>query len=394
VSRATGLRRSEFPALRTGIHLLSHSLGPMPRGARAAAGAYLREWEGQILEEPWSSRWWGMPRAVGDAIAAILGAPAGTVQVQPNTSVALAAVASCFDFRAGRRRRVVTGGLDFPTTGYLWEALRAAGAEPVVVPSGDGLRLSEERVIDAIDERTALVSLSHVSYRSSHRIDPRPIVEKARRVGAMTLFDVYQSAGVLPLEVAAWGADFAIGGTIKWLCGGPACGYLYVRPDRLAELRPRLTGWFAHEEPFAFAPPPIRYAADARRFAQGTPPVPALHACLPGLRLVAAIGLPAIAAASRRLSRRLIDGARGAGFALACPDADEERGGAVMIAVDEPEAAVARLRRDRILADWRPGVGLRFGPHFFNTEEEIDEAVRALAGRGRRRSAPRRRPRR
>src|SRR5215813_1976386 len=198
-------RREEFPSLSVGIHLLSHSLGPMPRGAREAMASYLDRWEGYTRENAWKAAWWGLSREVGDRVARLLGAAPGSVQPQPNASVALSVVASCFDFARGPRRRVVMTSLEFPTTEYIWREQERAGACLRLVESEDGVTTPQERLLDAIDEETALVSVSHVSYRSSHRLDPRPIVEKARRVGARVLLDVYQSAGVLPLDVAGWG---------------------------------------------------------------------------------------------------------------------------------------------------------------------------------------------
>jgi kynureninase len=372
-------RRDEFPALATGIHLLSHSLGPVPRAARAALSLYVDEWERQIGQEPWTARWWDLSREVGDRIARLLGAAPGSVQVQPSTSVALSAVISCLDFGAGRRR-VVTSALDFPTTGYIWEAQRDRGAEVVVVPSDDGLTVPLERVLEAIDDGTRLVALSHVSYLSGHRLDPRPIVERAHRHGAHVLLDIYQSAGILELDAAGWGVDFLIGGTIKWLCGGPACGYLYVRPDLVLDLMPRLTGWFAHAAPFDFARGPIRYDGSVRRFAQGTPPIPALYACLPGLRIVEEVGLPAIAGESRRRTRLMMERALEQGWRVGTPREPEERGGTITIGVDRPGETVERLRRRRVLVDSRPAVGLRLSSHFFNTDEEIEEAFEVLGG--------------
>ena len=373
-------RRDEFPALARGIHLLSHSLGPVPRAAHESVRTYLERWENQIAEEPWSTSWWDLPTEVGDRIARILGAPPGSVQVQPNTSVALSVVASCFDFASGSRRKVVTGGLDFPTTGYIWEAQRSLGADVTVIPSQDGLTLPLEPILGAIDERTAMVALSHVSYLSSHRLDPRPIIERAHEVGALVLLDVYQSAGILEIDAAGWEVDFLVGGTIKWLCGGPACGYLYVRPDLARGLQPRLTGWFAHADPFEFESGATRYAAGARRFAQGTPPIPALAVCLPGLAILSEAGLPAIAAESRRRTRRIIEFALERGWRVNSPLRDEARGGCVMIGVPQPGATVERLRARRVLCDWRPGVGLRLSAHFFNSDEEILEALEILAG--------------
>jgi len=371
-------RREDFPSLSAGIHLLSHSLGPMPRGARDAMGDYLERWEGYTRENAWKVAWWDLSGDVGDRFARLLGAPAGSVQPQPNASVALSVVASCLDFSTGPRRRIVTTGLEFPTTEYVWREQERLGARVRIVASGDGISIPMDRLLEAIDEETALVALSHVSYRSSHRIDPRPIVERARRVGAPVLLDVYQSAGVFPLDVSGWGVDFAVGGTIKWLCGGPACGYLYVRPDLAERLRPRLTGWIAHEKPFDFAPGPIRYASGARRFAQGTPGVPGLSSCLAGLEIIDQVGPSAIAAESRRRTQQMVEFALERGFDLRSPREPEERGGSVMIGVPDPERLEGELTSRRVFADWRPGV-VRMSPHFFNTDEEVNEAMETLA---------------
>jgi kynureninase len=372
-------RRDDFPALQTGIHLLSHSLGPVPRAARTALATYVDLWEGQVREDVWTQHWWDLSGQVGDLIARVLGGRPGTVQVQPNSSVALSTVISCLDAGPGRRRKIVTSALDFPTTGYVWEAQRRSGLEVTVVPSEDGLTTPMGRLLDAIDETTALVSLSHVSYRSSHRLDPRPIVERARRFGALVLLDTYQSGGVLEMDADGWGVDFMIGGTIKWLCGGPACGYLYVRPDRIPTLEPRLTGWFAHAEPFSFEPAPIRYDASVRRFAQGTANIPGLYSCREGLRIVLEVGLAAIAAESRRRTDWLVEAARERGLRVNSPPAAADRGGAVMIDVERPGEIALRLRERSVLVDWRPGVGLRLGPHFFNTDDEVRETMDILA---------------
>jgi kynureninase len=372
-------RRGEFPALATGIHLLSHSLGPMPAATRGALASYVDLWTRQVREDVWTEHWWGLSTEVGDLIARVLGGRPGTVQVQPNTSVALATVISCLDFGSGRRRKIVTSALDFPSTGYVWQAQRQAGAELTIVPSGDGVTTPMEDVLDAIDETTALVSLSHVSYRSSHRLDPRPIVERARRVGALVLLDTYQSAGILEMDAEGWGVDFMIGGTIKWLCGGPACGYLYVRPDRIPALEPRLTGWFAHAEPFGFEPAPMRYAPSVRRFAQGTSNIPGLYSCIEGLRIVLEVGLETIAAESRRRTEWLVQSALERGLRIKSPPDSGDRGGAVMIDVARPREVAEQLRSRGVLVDWRPGVGLRLGPHFFNTDEEVRESMEILS---------------
>ena len=371
-------RREEFPSLAAASHLLSHSLGPMPRRARESMAGYLDRWERCGRENAWKAEWWELSRRVGDLIGRLLGAGSGTVQVQPNASVAILTAASCLDFSSGSRRKVVTTALEFPTTEYVWREQERLGARVQVVPSPDGIETPMDRLLEAIDEETALVSISHASYRSSFLLDPRPVVERARAVGALVLLDVYQTAGVLPLELAAWGVDFAVGGTIKWLCGGPACGYLYVRPELLPTLEPRLTGWIAHEEPFDFAPGRIRFAPDARRFAQGTPAVPALYSCLPGIGILLEVGSEATARESRRRTQRIVETAVERGWKLKSPEDPARRGGTVMLGAEDPERLEFELGRRGVLVDWRPGI-VRVSPHFFNTDEEVDRALELLS---------------
>ncbi|HEU4769885.1 MAG TPA: aminotransferase class V-fold PLP-dependent enzyme [Pyrinomonadaceae bacterium] len=371
--------REEFPTLASGIHLLSHSLGPVPRAVRESMIAYYDAWEYHTSEDAWATTWWQLSRRVGDRIARILGGESGSVQIQPNASIGLATAASCFDFHSGRRNKVVTTSLDFPSMEYIWQAQRQMGADVHVVESEDGISVPLERILEAIDDKTCLVALAHTSYKSSSRIDARAIVERAHAKGALVLLDVYQSAGVLPLQAAEWKVDFLIGGTIKWLCGGPSCGYLYVRPDLQRDLTPRLTGWVAHDAPFDFAPAPMRYARSVRRFAQGTPSIPALYSAIPGLDIIESVSLEQIAAESQRRTQRIIDFALSRGWTINTPLALENRGGSVMIAVADAPGVVEQLAERRVFVDWRPGAGLRVSPHFFNTDEEIDEAMNVLA---------------
>jgi kynureninase len=372
-------RRDEFPTLVSGIHLLSHSLGPVPRAARESMLAYCDAWENHTGEDAWATSWWELSQLVGDGIARILGGAAGSVQIQPNASIALASVASCFDFKGTGRNKVVTTALDFPSMEYIWDAQKEVGAAVEVVPSADGVSIPLERILAAIDERTCLVAISHTSYRSSSRIDARAIVEHAHAKGALVLLDVYQSAGVVELEAANWNVDFLIGGTIKWLCGGPACGYLYVRPDLQRAFKPRLTGWVAHDVPFDFAHAPMRYARSVRRFAQGTPSIPALYSALPGLEIIEAVGVAEIARESRRRTEWMIAFALEHGWTLNTPRKSNERGGTVMIGVEDGPAMVERLAEKKVFVDCRPTAGLRISPHFFNSDEEVEEAMGILA---------------
>jgi kynureninase len=371
--------REEFPTLASGIHLLSHSLGPVPRAARESMIAYFDAWEHHTSEDAWATSWWELSQRVGDRIARILGGVPGSVQIQPNASIALATVASCFDFKSGPKKKVVTTELDFPSMEYFWDGQRQIGATVEVVPSTDGISIPIERILDAIDSDTCLVALAHTSYCSSYRVDARAIVERAHEKGALVLLDVYQSAGVVQLNAADWNVDFLIGGTIKWLCGGPSCGYLYVRPELQRDLRPRLTGWVAHDSPFDFAHAPMRYAKSVRRFAQGTPSIPALYSAIPGLEIVEAVGVSNIAAESERRTQSLIDFAIERGWTINTPLEKDRRGGSVMIGVEDARAMVEHLSERKVFVDWRPKAGLRMSPHFFNTDEELEEALKILA---------------
>ena len=372
-------RRAEFPTSVSGIHLLSHSLGPVPRSARDSLLAYYQAWEQHTSEDAWAARWWELSRQVGDRIARILGGAPGSVQIQPNASIALASVASCFDFASTKRNKVVTSALDFPSMEYIWQAQRTLGATVEIVGSPESITIPLENILAAIDDTTSLVAMSHTSFRSSYRVDAKAIVERAHRVGARVLLDVYQSAGTIELDANGWGIDFLIGGTIKWLCGGPACGYLYVRPDLQRDLQPRLTGWVAHDAPFDFAPSPMRYARSVRRFAQGTPSIPALYSALPGLQIIEEVGLETIARESRRRTESMIEFGLEQGWTINSPRDANDRGGSVMIGVADGPAMVDRLAERKVFVDCRPGVGLRISPHFFNTDEEVEEAMIILS---------------
>ncbi len=372
-------RRAEFPTLASGIHLLSHSLGPVPRAARESLHAYYEAWEHHTSEDAWAASWWELSQQVGDHIARILGGAPGSVQIQPNASIALASVASCFDFASSKRNKVVTSSLDFPSMEYIWEAQRNLGAKVEIVGSPDGITVPLENILATIDDTTSLVAMSHTSFQSSYRVDAKAIVERAHSLGALVLLDVYQSAGSIELDASVWEVDFLIGGTIKWLCGGPACGYLYVRPDLQRDLQPRLTGWVAHDAPFDFAHSPMRYARSIRRFAQGTPSIPALYSALPGLQILEEVGVETISSESRRRTEWMIEFALERGWKINSPRDVNERGGSVMIDVNNGPAMVDRLAERKVFVDCRPGVGLRISPHFFNVDEEVEEAMTILS---------------
>jgi kynureninase len=368
--------RSEFPIVDTCTYLVSHSLGAMPRRAATYLQQFADEWSSRGVRA-WHEGWWDIGRTTGDVLAPILGVPAGTISMHQNVTVAMAIIASCYRFD-GPRRKIVLTDLEFPSNIYLFEGFRRYGAEIVHVKSDGAMRTNLERLLDAIDERTALVPLSYVLFRSAYIQKVDAVIEKAHRVGARVVLDLYQAAGTVPLNVEASGADFAVGGSVKWLCGGPGAGYLYVRPDVAKDVKPGFVGWAAHAQPFQFLAEAIEYAEAPERFQSGTPNVPSLYSARAGYEIVAEIGVQAIREKSLRLTRRMIDLAREAGWRVNTPDRDDERGGAVILDVPDAEAAAAELIRREVIVDYRPGAGIRMAPHFYNTADEIDHAVTTL----------------
>jgi kynureninase len=368
--------RAEFPIVSTCTYLVSHSLGAMPTRARQYMQQYADEWDRRGVRA-WHEGWWETGRHIGDLLAPILGVPRGTLTLHQNATVAQAVAASCMAFD-GRRRKVILQDLDFPTNHYLYEGLRRSGAEIAYVPSDDSVSAPIDRLVDAIDEDTALVPMSLVLFRSGALQDVRPAIEKAHRVGARVVLDVYQAAGTVPLDLASLGADMAVGGSVKWLCGGPGAGYLYVREDLIPRLQPALVGWAAHASPFQFETGAIRYANGIERFQSGTPNVPAWYAARAGYEIVAEIGVAAIRAHSLALTRRLMDAAAARGWRLNTPHRDAERGGSVVIDVPDGARVADELIRRDVIVDYRPNAGIRLAPHFYTTEAEIDAAVASM----------------
>jgi kynureninase len=370
--------REEFPIVETCTYLVSHSLGAMPRRTAGYLQQFADEWSTRGVRA-WQEGWWEVGRTTGDLLAPIIGVPSGTISMHQNVTVAQAIIASCHRFD-GRRNKIVMTDLEFPSNMYLFEGFRRYGAEIVYVPSDDTMRTNIDRLLDAIDETTVLVPLSLVLFKSAFIQDARAVIDKAHRVGARVILDIYQAAGTVPMDIEALRADFAVGGSVKWLCGGPGAGYLYVRPDLAQELEPGIVGWAAHANPFTFATGAIEYADAPERFQSGTPNVPSLYSARAGYEIVGEIGVTAIREKSLRLTRRLMDRAREAGFRVNTPEADAERGGAVIIDVPGGAAVADELIRREVIVDYRPGAGIRMAPHFYNTAEEIEHAMDTLVG--------------
>jgi kynureninase len=365
--------RSEFPILGHTTYLISNSLGAMPRAVYDGLRAYADAW-GERGVRAWEDCWWDLPGVVADRIAPLIGARPGEISLHQNVTTTQAVITSCFDFR-GPRNKVVMTDLEFPSVQYFYHEQRRLGARVELVPSGNSVRFDLDTFLAAIDETTLFVPISLVLFRSSFIVNAQAIIERAHRMGAHVILDVFQATGTVPVDVRALGADFAVGGVLKWLCGGPGVAYLYVREDLRHKLRPALTGWLAHRRPFQFEPGAIDPRGDSYRFLNGTPPIPALYACQPGLAILNQVGPQAIREKSLRMTARLLDGARSRGWRVNTAENPAERGGTV--SVDCPHAfEVCRelLARD-ILVDYRPQAGIRISPHFYNQQEECDFAL-------------------
>ena len=369
--------RKEFPILETSTYLISNSLGAMPRAVRDRMAAYTESWAVRGVRA-WEEEWWGLAGEVGDQVGRIIGAPPGSVSVHQNVTLTQASIASCYDF-SKPRNKVVMVDLEFPSILYFYLEQRRRGADVVVVPSEDGVHPPMQQILDAIDERTLLVPISLVLFRSAAIVDARAIVEKAQRVGAHVVLDVFQAAGTLPVDVTSLGVEFAVGGVLKWLCGGPGVGYLYVRPDFAPKLEPAITGWFAHKSPFSFDPHPIKRTDSGFRFLTGTTQIPALYAAGPGLEIIAAAGVENIRRKSIAMTAHLIAGARERGWRVNTPLDPAARAGTVSIDCPHAEEVAHELVARNILVDYRPKAGVRMSPHFYNRQDELDRALDAVS---------------
>lgn len=368
--------RDRFSALENYCHLISNSLGAMPDAARDGALAYTDAWS-QKGVSAWKDPWMTMSRNVGDRLATIMNAPPDSVSMHPNVTSATATLLSCLDI-AGRRNKVVMVEHEFPSLLYLYREWVRDEGRVEVVPAVDAISFSTEALLDAIDEQTLLVPISHVLFRSSYKVDVEAIVEKAHRVGAKVVLDVFQSLGCVPVYITKWNVDFAVGGCLKWLCGGPGACFLYVRPELAATLTPRFTGWLAHVQPFEFSSGAQKYAAGANRFISGTPVIPALYTCQAGLEIISEVGVDAIRTRSLQATDHLLGEARKRGWPVTTPADGNLRGGTVAFNIPNAESVAAELCARNILVDFRPRAGIRISPHFYNTDDELNLLVHEI----------------
>ncbi len=368
--------RKEFPILDKAVYLISHSLGAMPKDAYQRLHDYADAWATRGVRA-WAEGWWEMPVTVGNEVARIIGAEPGTVVMHQNVSVCQSLVLSCFE-PTPKRNKIVYSELNFPSVMYVYEAHARGGRLRIeTVKSDDGITVPLERMLDAIDEQTLLVPFSHVLFKSGFLQNAKAITERAHKMGAMVVLDTYQSAGTVPFSVKDLNVDFATGGSVKWLCGGPGAGYLYVRPDLQTKLQPKTTGWMAHEQPFAFETE-LRYAPNVTRFLHGSPGIPALYAAQPGYRIINEIGVEEIRKKSVRQTSRLIELANEAGFEVTSPKEATSRGGTITIGHPHAAAITTELIVREFVVDYRPGAGIRISPHFYSTDEELELIVQEM----------------
>jgi kynureninase len=367
--------RAEFPITERLVYLNNCSLTPLPRSGRERIEQFAREWT-ELGGRAWYDRWIGEYQALREDIAGVLGATRDEVAIEPNVSAGLVGIASTLDY--AKRPKVVVADLDFPTDGHAFLAVADRGARVEFVRSPDRVRVPLELFERAVDERTSAVCTGQVYFTTGWIQDVRALAEICHRRGALLIVDAYQSIGALPFDVRAAGIDYLVGGTLKWLMGGPGIAFLYARRDVAERARPSAVGWWGVQDPFAFDVEHLAYGSGARRFEYGTPAVAAIYAARAGIALLAEVGVATVRERHMLLSQRLVDGAIAQGWTVRCPRAAAERTAIVTLEHPEPQRVVDALRARGLICDSRPGL-IRLSPHYFNTEQEMDRALELLA---------------
>jgi kynureninase len=364
--------RDEFPILSRKIYLNSCSLGALSKRAETRVGQFHEDWH-NYGASAWYETWMARISDLRMRVARMLGASEREIALTHSTSTALSSIASAIDY--SKRNRVVVAELDFPTVSYQW--LVRPGIEVVRVPSRDGATVDPDAFAEAVDERTAVVATGHVFYATGAIQDVARIAQIAHNAGALCFIDGYQALGQVPVDVKAIGADFYAGGPLKWLLGGPGLCYLYVRDELINRLEPEITGWFAHRDQFAFDGGHFEFKDDARRFELGTPALHMVHCALGGQEIIDEVGVENIRARNRGLTEQVIERVRAAGFSVRAAGTSDARSAIIMVAHPDPARAVQHLASHNIIVDWRPG-HVRFSPHFYNSEAELDQAIDRL----------------
>lgn len=366
--------RRRVPVLRTSIPLCHCSHSPLIDGIREAVAGYLDSWDRNVMD--WDA-WMEQVDRAKAAFAMLIGASPGEIALMPSVTAAAAAVASCFEAGAGRRR-VLISEAEFPTIGHVWLARQAAGARIDWVPLRDGI-VDPEEYDRRIDERTLLVVACHAFYRNGFKQDLARICRRAHAHGTRVFVDAYQTLGIHPVDVKALDVDFLTAGAHKFLLGIPGVAFLYVREELIEGLHPTLTGWFARADIFSFDPRTLDWAGSARRFEQATPPVINAYVARAGIETIQAIGPERIRRWTDHLSRRLVEGGRARGLTLYGTDDVQRKTATTAFVCPGDAMEIERaLRRRGVLAAAR-GQVIRLAPHFYNSVEDVDTGLEALA---------------
>ncbi len=369
--------REQFPILSETTYMVSNSLGAMPRAVYDSLHEYAATWAARGVRA-WGEGWWDMNVETGNMVAEIIGAPRNTVSMHQNISLAQAVLLSALNFDGPRNKVVIESGI-FPSVYYVLRGMLPPHIELHMVESeDDGITVPVDKIIDAIDERTLLVPISHVLFRSAYILDVQPIIEKAHQVGAIVILDGYHAAGIVPFDVSALNVDFYLAGVLKWMCGGPGGVFLYAREDYLKTLKPGMTGWMAHQRPFAFEVEEMDWREDAFRFLSGTPAIPSLYANRPGIEIIRQVGVENIRAKSMHQTALLIELAQEAGFEVNSPVVPETRGGTVTVNPPHAYEVSRALLARNIVIDYRANAGIRVSPHFYNSDDEVRAVIHAI----------------
>jgi len=374
--------RSHFPILESSCYMISNSLGAMPREAESELMHYTHEWQTEGVEA-WHS-WFPLVDTVSGLFGKIIGAESQDVTLVHNLTIASALIASCLDF-SGKRNKVVFTELHFPTISYLWHGWQKYGAKVHLVKSDDGITVDAQKIINAIDEETLIVPISHVYFRSGALQDIKAIIEKAHSVGALVMVDSYQAAGVVPIDVKELNVDILAAGVLKWLCGGPGAAFMYIRRDHHERFQPAIRGWLGDKEPFDFVMPDVHFAQGMHRFLTSSIQVPCLYTAIPALKIMGEIGVVAIRKNSLSMTQRIIERSDEYEFKVNSPREPHRRGGALTIdpnGITQGKLSTKQINdeliRRRFITDYRPPIGIRVAPHFYNTQEEVDAIMEEM----------------
>ena len=366
--------RHRFPIFERLVYINSCSQGALSDAVRDAYSQYLADWD--EYGAPWEY-WVEQLEGARRSVAVLLNAAEDEVAVTTSVSAGVSALASGLDFRSGRDKVVLTD-FEFPTIGQIWHAQERRGARIVHVPPGSDGTIPLERFDAAIDEETALVSVTHVCFRNGVRNDVAGVIELAHERGALVLVDAYQTVGSLPVDVRALGCDFLAGGVLKYLLGSAGLGFFYCRRDLVERIEPTATGWFADRNIFEMDIYDYSPAPTARRFEAGTPPIPAIYAGIAGIELMREIGIEETEAHVRELNGLLLAGLDELGARVVTPRSSEQRGALLCVASMDVDRLVAVLADGGVVTSSRDD-NLRISAHCYNTAEDVATVLDLLA---------------